>query len=147
MKPMSDKRSKEYTNGEVTILWKPGLCIHSGNCVRGLPEVFKPKERPWIKPEGINSEKLASQVNLCPSGALSSYYNNEKEIAETMENKENTQIEVLKDGPVKVVGPCTVMHSDGTSETKEKAVFLCRCGGSSKKPFCDGSHKKLGFEG
>lgn len=39
----------EYSNGEITLVWQPGLCIHSGNCVKGLPGVFKPKERPWIK--------------------------------------------------------------------------------------------------
>ncbi|MCH8494616.1 MAG: (4Fe-4S)-binding protein, partial [Balneolales bacterium] len=39
---------KEYTNGEITIVWQSGKCIHSGNCVKGSPEVFQPKDRPWI---------------------------------------------------------------------------------------------------
>jgi uncharacterized Fe-S cluster protein YjdI len=42
----------KYSNGEVTIVWKPGLCAHSGNCFHGLPEVFKPKEKSWITTEG-----------------------------------------------------------------------------------------------
>jgi len=44
--------SKEhtYTNGEVTIVWKQDLCIHSTNCWKGLGDVFKPGERPWIVP-------------------------------------------------------------------------------------------------
>ena len=41
---------KYYTNGEVTILWQPDLCIHCANCARGLPEVFDPGRRPWIDP-------------------------------------------------------------------------------------------------
>lgn len=42
------QKTFNYSNGEVAIKWKPELCIHSGNCVRGLPEVFKSGERPWI---------------------------------------------------------------------------------------------------
>ena len=61
---------KEYTNGEVTIVWQPKLCIHSAVCVRGLPAVFKPKDAPWIKPEMATTNELVEQVKLCPSGAL-----------------------------------------------------------------------------
>lgn len=71
--------SKEYTNGEVTIVWKPQLCQHSGICARGLPGVFKPKEKPWIHPHGATSEEIIAQVAKCPSGALSGYYNHTKE--------------------------------------------------------------------
>lgn len=61
----------EYTNEEVTILWKPELCIHAGVCVKLLPNVYNPKDRPWVKPENANSEQLIAQVSRCPSGALS----------------------------------------------------------------------------
>jgi uncharacterized Fe-S cluster protein YjdI len=54
------------------------LCQHSGNCVRGLPDVFQPKERPWIKIDAAGTETLVNQVKLCPSGALSFYMNDEK---------------------------------------------------------------------
>lgn len=63
--------TKEYTNGEVTIVWQSGKCIHSGNCVKGLPEVFKPKEHPWIQPDNGSTEKILEVVQRCPSGALS----------------------------------------------------------------------------
>ena len=66
-----------YSNGEVTIVWQPELCIHSGNCFRGLPEVFKPKEKPWITPENSTTEKIIQQVKKCPSGALSYFMNQE----------------------------------------------------------------------
>lgn len=65
------KETHTYTNGEVTIIWKPSLCIHSGNCVRGLPSVFNSREKPWIKPEGAGTDEIIAQVNKCPSGALS----------------------------------------------------------------------------
>lgn len=65
--------SKEhtYTNGDVTIVWKAELCIHSKKCWQGLPQVFKPGQRPWIAPEGTSSEAIVAQVSKCPSGALS----------------------------------------------------------------------------
>ncbi|WP_442845490.1 (4Fe-4S)-binding protein [Leeuwenhoekiella sp. H156] len=63
--------SKTYTNGDVTILWQPEKCIHSGVCVKTLPQVYNPKEKPWIKPENATSQALINQVALCPSGALS----------------------------------------------------------------------------
>lgn len=71
---------KEYTNGEVTVVWKPDTCKHSKICwskATGLPEVFNPMIRPWINMENSTSERIVEQVKKCPSGALSYYYNNE----------------------------------------------------------------------
>ena len=67
---------KEYTNVEITVVWQSGKCIHSGNCVKTNSDVFKPKEKPWIKMENSTTEKIIEGVNNCPSGALS-YYKNE----------------------------------------------------------------------
>lgn len=61
---------KEYSNGEITILWRPDLCQHSGICVKMLPKVYRPKERPWIQIENATSSELINQVAQCPSGAL-----------------------------------------------------------------------------
>ena len=61
---------KEYSNGEITIVWKPEKCIHSGICVKTLPKVYSPKEKPWVKPEKATSIELIEQVAKCPSGAL-----------------------------------------------------------------------------
>jgi uncharacterized Fe-S cluster protein YjdI len=66
---------KHYSNGEVTVVWKPDVCIHSGNCARGLPKVFNPFRRPWIQLEHADSETIVAQVQRCPSGALSVYRN------------------------------------------------------------------------
>ncbi|MDX5319748.1 MAG: (4Fe-4S)-binding protein [Bacteroidota bacterium] len=65
-----DTSIKEYTNGEITILWEAAKCQHAGICVRTLPEVYHPKEKPWIKIENASSEALIDQVSKCPSGAL-----------------------------------------------------------------------------
>ncbi|MBK7633045.1 MAG: (4Fe-4S)-binding protein [Saprospiraceae bacterium] len=68
-----DKKNvtKEYTNGQITVVWQAGLCIHSGNCVRNNPEVFKPKQQPWINMDGSTTDKIIDTVGKCPSGALS----------------------------------------------------------------------------
>nr|WP_294936359.1 (4Fe-4S)-binding protein [uncultured Flavobacterium sp.] len=73
------ENKKEYSNGEVTIVWKQHLCQHSGNCVRGLPSVFRPKVQPWIEARGASSDEIVEQVKKCPSGALSYYYNKDKD--------------------------------------------------------------------
>lgn len=62
---------KEYTKEDMTILWDHSKCIHSGICARGLPSVFKPKEKPWIQLDNESKETIKLQVLKCPSGALS----------------------------------------------------------------------------
>ena len=62
---------KEYSNGEITVVWQSGKCCHSANCVKNLPEVFKPKEQPWVQMKNSTSEKIRETVAKCPSGALS----------------------------------------------------------------------------
>lgn len=66
---------KEYTNGEVTVVWQSRKCIHSGICVKNNPDVFQPKEKPWIKINGSSTEKIIETVQKCPSGALTFYKN------------------------------------------------------------------------
>lgn len=68
---------KEYTNGEVTIVWQSHLCKHAAECVKNSPGVFRPKERPWIDASAASSEEIRQTVSKCPSGALT-YYDNEK---------------------------------------------------------------------
>ena len=66
---------KEYSNGDLTIVWKPRKCIHSGVCVRSLPKVYKPKSKPWINMENASTDELKEQIHACPSGALTFYTN------------------------------------------------------------------------
>jgi uncharacterized Fe-S cluster protein YjdI len=61
---------KEYTNGTVTVIWQSGKCIHSGNCVKNLPGVFRPNQQPWINLNNAGSVEIISAVKKCPSGAL-----------------------------------------------------------------------------
>jgi uncharacterized Fe-S cluster protein YjdI len=69
---------KEYSNGELTVVWKPQKCQHAGICVKTLPNVYRPKKQPWIDPENAATEELKAQIRQCPSGALSFYMNEEQ---------------------------------------------------------------------
>jgi uncharacterized Fe-S cluster protein YjdI len=65
------QKTFHYTNGEVTVVWKPEVCRHSGICARGLPGVFDPGRRPWIDMNQAETMHIIEQVKRCPSGALS----------------------------------------------------------------------------
>jgi uncharacterized Fe-S cluster protein YjdI len=71
------QKTFKYTNGEVTVVWKPDTCVHSTLCWKGLIEVFDPRVKPWIKMAGAGTEKIIEQVKKCPSGALNYFMNNE----------------------------------------------------------------------
>lgn len=59
-----------------------------------------------------------------------------------------TRITVRNNGPVRVEGDFEICDQDGNlfDLAGRAAVSLCRCGHSANKPFCDGSHKRVGFE-
>lgn len=62
---------KTYLKEDLIIVWQPDKCIHCGDCARGLPTVFKPRERPWIQTDNASKKEIEKQVLACPSGALS----------------------------------------------------------------------------
>ena len=64
------KRLQVYETPEITVTFDPGVCIHSGVCVRGLPAVFDINKKRWVRPELATSEEVRAQVARCPSGAL-----------------------------------------------------------------------------
>lgn len=140
--------TKKYSNGELTIVWQPNVCIHSAICWRGekgLPQVFNPSERPWIKPEGAETKRIIEQIKQCPSGALTYYLNNEKE--NTTESTVESIVEIAPNGPLLVYGNIIVKDSEGNTTQKNKVTAFCRCGASANKPYCDGTHRKINFSG
>ena len=62
---------KTYKKEDIAIGWEPEKCIHAAFCAKQLPEVFKPREKPWVQPENATKEQIIEQVGRCPSGALS----------------------------------------------------------------------------
>ena len=57
------------------------------------------------------------------------------------------KVKLFKNGPIHMEGKFNIVLPDGTKEVKEGTIHLCRCGSSKNKPFCDGTHAKVGFEG
>lgn len=146
---MSDE--KHYTNGEITVVWRPSKCQHAGLCVRGLPTVFNTSRKPWIDMRAETTEAIMHQVSQCPSGALSFYYNQHQPQRPVKEGdiapEGATHIEVVPDGPLLVHGPLRVTGEQGEQRFSGKVTAFCRCGLSDNKPLCDGSHIRGGFKG
>jgi CDGSH-type Zn-finger protein len=55
-------------------------------------------------------------------------------------------IEVRRNGPLIVNGPVELKDADGKLYPVKERIVLCRCGASTTKPFCDGTHSKIGFQ-
>jgi uncharacterized Fe-S cluster protein YjdI len=62
---------QEYKNDNLIVRYDPAICIHAGECVRGLPSVFNVSKKPWIDVNGASPTEIIEQVKLCPSSALS----------------------------------------------------------------------------
>lgn len=144
-----EKNIKQYSNNEISVVWKPEICIHSTNCWKASLKIFNPKRRPWIDMNAGTTEEIIRIVNNCPSGALT--YKREKEMAEqkaqpAQSSESKLTVQVNKGGPYLVKGKFVFVDTDGKEEVKEGSIALCRCGASNNKPFCDGAHRKIGFD-
>jgi CDGSH-type Zn-finger protein len=60
--------------------------------------------------------------------------------------KKPVEVTIIRNGPIQVKGFFSFKDSSGKSIIKEQEIFLCRCGGSSNKPFCDETHRKIGIK-
>lgn len=125
---------KEYSNDEITVLWKPQKCIHSGICLRGLPQVFDLKRKPWVDIKGASSEEIVKLVKDCPSKALSI-----KGVKFKEADNSSTEVVLIPHGPLIIRGGATVKDRKDEMVHKETVSF-CRCGRSAKYPYCDGTH-------
>jgi uncharacterized Fe-S cluster protein YjdI len=131
---------REYATDEIVVEWHPTLCFHSQNCVKALPAVFDSARRPWIDPNAASAEDIAQAVDSCPSGALRW----RRPGGEVAPASPTIEITPSRDGPLLVRGRIRIVLPDGTAEELTRAAF-CRCGHSGNKPFCDGTHREVGF--
>lgn len=125
-------------NGEV-LADDGDLCISAGFCrTRTLAvwDIFAESDDPALR------NQMREMVGNCPSGRLALYGVEGFLVEPTME----PEIAVLPGGPLWVRGGVPIVSSDGTMLEPRNRVTLCRCGQSSNKPFCDGTHMDLHFD-
>jgi uncharacterized Fe-S cluster protein YjdI len=132
---------REYRTGEIVVYWEPNLCIHTARCLQFLPQVFDVHRRPWVKVDVASAAEIAETVMRCPTAALR-YERLDGGLQE--EPPKKTQIEATQNGPLYVRGNLEILNQDGSIRQLPRAA-LCRCGHSSNKPFCDNSHRVVGF--
>lgn len=137
---------KEYTNGEIKVVWRARHCTHVGICFKELPNVFKPSEKPWINLEGASTKDIIRVVHQCPTKALEVFDMDDNLIPKPKTENMPTKIEVLRNGPLIVHGKAQIKNYNGEIIEKDYISSFCRCGASAKKPFCDGAHIKIDYK-
>jgi CDGSH-type Zn-finger protein/uncharacterized Fe-S cluster protein YjdI len=113
-------------------------CIHARHCVTGAPTVFLANVKgPWIHPETMAVERLVDIAHACPSGAIA-YRRLDGEADESSPPVNLTAIREA--GPLAFRADLVI-----AGKPAGYRATLCRCGASNNKPYCDGSHKEVGF--
>ena len=135
--------TRAYPGAAIEVHWEPRLCIHVRNCVSRLPSVFRPADRPWVVPDAADADAIAAAVEACPTGALH-YRRLDGGLDE--QAVEETTVDPRPDGPLFVRGRLRIVNADGDVVREDTRAALCRCGASENKPFCDGSHRRIGFK-
>lgn len=133
---------KEYGNDHIVVTWEPAYCIHAANCLKAAPEVFDRSRRPWILVEAANADRIAQAVMKCPTGAL--HFRRVDE-GEQEPVPAETTVQPQTNGPLFLRGNLKFVNAKG-DVIRETRAALCRCGQSSIKPFCDGTHQTNGFQ-
>src|SRR5215216_758599 len=85
------------------------------------------------------------------SRGISEYFRKSRDLSTSVEMTvvcamAHVKIETIKNGPYIVTGEVELIDADGNKFPAEKRMALCRCGASTEKPFCDGTHSKIGFK-
>ena len=134
--------TRAYAGDAIEVLWEPRLCIHVRNCVRGLPQVFDPEARPWVVVDAADADAVAATIETCPTGAL--HYRRLDRGRQEQPPTETT-VEPRPNGPLFVRGSVRIVGPEGELIREDTRLALCRCGASQNKPFCDGTHRRIGF--
>jgi len=134
--------TREYSRPEIRVEWYASRCIHSARCIRALPTAFDPRRRPWIDISAENADAIAEAVMQCPTGALK-FERLDGGPQEPM--PETVQVVPYRNGPYLVRGAIDIVDPVTGVARRETRVALCRCGQSKHMPFCDNTHRAIGF--
>jgi CDGSH-type Zn-finger protein/uncharacterized Fe-S cluster protein YjdI len=129
---------EEIEGKRLTLVYEGRKCIHSRFCVTWGPRVFLANvEGPWIHPDAMDAESVVEIAHACPSGAIR--YRRKDGKPDESAPPVNL-LSVREGGPYALRADLAV----GGQAAGYRAT-LCRCGASKHKPYCDGSHKEIGF--
>src|SRR6266496_1454911 len=149
---MVEAKFHRYTGRDAIVTWDEGLCKHAAECVRGAPAVFQPRARPWVDPDAATVDALAATIARCPSGALKLFRADGTLVVASKASNgapvapdTRTVLKVRPDGPNVFQGDFVVVIATPEGTRREAQSFLCRCGASNNKPFCDGTHRNIAF--
>ena len=70
---MTDEKPHEYSGEGFKVTYSKKTCVHAGVCVKTLPQVFNPKNKPWVNTSGADQQEIKEMIENCPSGALQFY--------------------------------------------------------------------------
>jgi len=133
------ERSRELGGTGITVRDDRSICVHAGFCGTRVSNIWKltgDTDDSTVRLQVIN------MVEKCPSGALTYQLDGgDEDVEPTLP----TEIAAIDDGPLWVEGGIPVQTTDGEVIETRNRVTLCRCGASSNKPLCDGSHKEAQF--
>ena len=133
----------EYEGKSETVTWDRRLCIHVGECGRAKGDLFVTGRKPWCDPDLSDRSDTAEVVARCPTGALA--VQDASGLLKEAVPDQNT-VTVSNDGPLYVHGDLSVDGASDDMHSVSRRVALCRCGASKNKPFCDNSHREIGFQ-
>ena len=134
---------REYRVDHIAVFWSPRYCMHSAVCLNAEPQVFDVQRRPWIVLDGADADRVAAAVVGCPSGALTF---ERLDGGEQEEVQDDVEVMAYRNGPLFVLGSVSVRDASGHVIRQAGRMALCRCGASENKPFCDGTHREIGFQ-
>lgn len=123
---------KPIETDDLIIHFDAKTCIHARRCVLGLPGVFDPDARPWIRPGDAASDDIVAVIEACPSGALTY----ERKTGPDEKAPETNTVRLWENGPLEVRGDLTIQ-----GHGPRRRALICRCGLTSNPPFCDNSHR------
>jgi uncharacterized Fe-S cluster protein YjdI/CDGSH-type Zn-finger protein len=133
---------RTYENETVRVLWNSEICIHFAACLRLGDGVFDTGRRPWVDLSLADTETVVNAIEACPSGALR-YERLDGQPGEQPDVP--TRVVPWPNGPLMVRGDIEVNDRQGDTFVAGPRAALCRCGASKNQPFCDVTHRTIGF--
>ena len=136
--------AREYRDGRISVYWAPEFCIHTARCINAQPQVFDPMRRPWVVLDDAGADAIAQAVRCLPDrGAHLLAQRRWARRSRAGTAQRGAMAERVAALPAR---PCPGRRRARKCGAEATRVALCRCGGSENKPYCDGTHRAIGFQ-